>query len=310
MTSAAVTRGAASAFAGDQYPDPSPRVGCGRWVLVRTCGAVLCDVEGERGRCAMAVAARGGVEGDAGGVHQRTLGAAGVQQAGAGHAHQQLQRPQQRDRGQSGEQLGGQPVGGVGDVQGHRDGGGGGHEGPGVPGVPPGIPAQVAPEDDQAGGVVCGRDLCASRRGGGATSTQRRTQQSPLTHPAKPSGRMNHTELPSDSALPRGRLGDCELELLASCPAKAGRQAPTAPAAASPSGSSLLVGLALLDLGRHGQRATSEVAPGDDRAGVARLDGHGLSTAGEVGTHWYGVVQDRSGRGCLCWHAANSKLLV
>jgi hypothetical protein len=44
-------------------------------------------------------------------------------------------------------------------------------------------------------------------------------------------------------------LGDCELEL-AHCPARSDRQAPTAPAAAIPSGGTLRVGLALLDLGR------------------------------------------------------------
>jgi hypothetical protein len=37
-----------------------------------------------------------------------------------------------------------------------------------------------------------------------------------------------------------------------------------------------------LDLGRQWQRATGEVATWDDRAGLGRLDGHGLSTAGEV----------------------------
>jgi hypothetical protein len=52
------------------------------------------------------------------GADRRAWGAAGVRQAGAGHAHQQLQRPQERDRWQGGEELGGQPVGGVGDVQG------------------------------------------------------------------------------------------------------------------------------------------------------------------------------------------------
>jgi hypothetical protein len=42
----------------------------------------------------------------------------------------------------------------VGDVEGDRDGSGGGDQGPGIPGVTPGVSAQVAPEDDQAGGGV------------------------------------------------------------------------------------------------------------------------------------------------------------
>jgi hypothetical protein len=58
---------------------------------------------------------------------------------------------------------------------------------------------------------------------------------------------MNHTELPSDPHC-RIPLGDRELEL-ARCRARSD-QAPTAPAAAIPSGGSLRVGLALLDLGR------------------------------------------------------------
>jgi hypothetical protein len=49
------------------------------------------------------------------------------------------------------------------------------------------------------------------------------------TRTARPSGRMNHTELPSDSALP-GLFWRLELELLARCSARSGRQAPTAPA--------------------------------------------------------------------------------
>jgi hypothetical protein len=69
------------------------------------------------------------------------------------------------------------------------------------------------------------------------------------------------------------------------------------------SGGSLLVGLAAFSLGRQWQRATSEVATWDDRAGLGRPDGHDLSTADEVGAYCYGVVQDRSGRARLCWHA-------
>jgi hypothetical protein len=51
-----------------------------------------------------------------------------------------------------GKELGGRAVGGVGDVGGHRDGGGAAHQRPGMPGFAPGVPAQVAPEDHQAGG--------------------------------------------------------------------------------------------------------------------------------------------------------------
>src|SRR5512132_846575 len=48
-------------------------------------------------------------------------------------------------------------------------------------------------------------------------------------------------------------------------------------AVAIPSGDSLLVGLTPLSLGRQGQCATSEVATWDDRAGLGRPYGHGLS---------------------------------
>ena len=54
------------------------------------------------------------------------------------------------------------------------------------------------------------------------------------------------------------------------------------PAVAIRSGGSLLVGLAPLDLGRQGHRATSEVATRDDRARLGRPYGHGLSTTNEV----------------------------
>ena len=131
--------------------------------------------------------------------------------------------------------------------------------------------------------------------------------QDSLTRTARPSGRMNHTELPSDSVLPGLPLGDCELEL----PGEVWSSGANRPGCRVPSGGSLRVGPALLDLGRQGQRATGEVATGDDRARLAwlaRLDGHGLGTAGEVGTHRWGVVQDRSGRVRRCWHAVNSKL--
>jgi hypothetical protein len=69
------------------------------------------------------------------------------------------------------------------------------------------------------------------------------------------------------------------------------------PVVAGPSGGSFLVGLALLDLGRQWQRATSEIATWDDRAGLGRLYGHGLGTADEFGAWRDGVVQDWSGRG-------------
>jgi hypothetical protein len=61
-----------------------------------------------------------------------------------------------------------------------------------------------------------------------------------------------------------------------------------------------------LSLGRQGQRATSEVATRYDRARPGRPYGHGLSTADEVGAHRYGVVQDRSSRARLCWHATRT----
>ena len=100
------------------------------------------------------------------------------------------------------------------------------------------------------------------------------------------------------------RVVAAELELLPSCPAMSGHQAPPPPRPSPvPSGGSLLVGLAPLGLGRQWQRATSKVATWDDRAGIGPPYGHGLSTADEVGAHRYGVVQDRSGRGRLCWHA-------
>ena len=54
-------------------------------------------------------------------------------------------------------------------------------------------------------------------------------------------------------------LDACELKLLTR-PAKSGREAPTSPAVAIPSGGSLLVGLAPLSLGRQWQLATGEVA--------------------------------------------------
>jgi hypothetical protein len=84
-----------------------PRPGPHRW-----CGPAEGPTRARPG--VLAVAAWRAVEGDArgaGGWLGRWWGAASVREAGAGHAHQQLQRPQQCHRGQSGEELGGQPVG-------------------------------------------------------------------------------------------------------------------------------------------------------------------------------------------------------
>jgi hypothetical protein len=79
------------------------------------CGQLRPDDRG-RGEVAICAAVLGG------------RGAVAVREAGAGHAHQQLQRAQQRDRREGGEQLGADALGGVGDVEGDRDGGGTGDQ--------------------------------------------------------------------------------------------------------------------------------------------------------------------------------------
>jgi len=134
--------------------------GSGSAAVVRSCGRARLSAAGCRWPLPLGVlsSTTPGYRGRAG----SWWGAAGVRQAGAGHAHQQLQRPQQRHGRQSGKELGAKALGGVGDVEGDRDGGRCGDQGPGVPGVTPGVPAQMAPQDDQAG------------RGGEGVDQQRR----------------------------------------------------------------------------------------------------------------------------------------
>jgi hypothetical protein len=113
---------AAGPLLGDQLADPGatvPRPGAVAGAGLEAGQALLrpgrtggSGRRSDRGAALLLVAAL-----DLLGCGGRGGGPVAVRQAGAGHTHQQLQRPQQSDRGQGGEQLGGQPVWSVGDVQ-------------------------------------------------------------------------------------------------------------------------------------------------------------------------------------------------